>query len=131
MFLKRFGVWVACALVLQTLFFAFLYRDLIQLRRDDHELVNARASFRLNAEAALSREHLTRPYLDKIAIVAATTGDHDLELRALERLRMEHPAESEIALRLADARRRAGLLSGAETLYRELLDETAGVEARR
>jgi hypothetical protein len=131
MFMKRFGVWVACALVAQTVAFAVMYRDLLQLRRPAGQLASDPAAFRTNAESALAREALTRPYLEKIAAVAARTGDHDLELRALDRLRALHPLEEATALRLADARRRAGLLSGAEVLYRELLDRTAAREARR
>lgn len=131
MFLKRFGLWVVVALAAQTLLFAFLNRDLLHLRRDERQLTSDRAPFRKNAEAALSRARLTRPYLDKIAAVAAQTGDHDLELRALERLHSVQPSDPEVALRLADARRRAGLLSGAEAIYRELLQTSAGAEARR
>jgi hypothetical protein len=118
MTIPRFSVVLAIALLLQAGVFAFAYSDLLYLRRPTDAIASdPRATFRANAEAALSRPDLTRRHLEAIADAAQRFGELKYEVRALERRLVLDPADDRIRLRLADALRRSGQLAKAEAIY--------------
>lgn len=124
---------LALAMTVQVAVFTHYYDDLLYLRQPADALAQALPDeFRQQAESALARAQLTRHHLETIAETARRASQHDLEVRALERLAHQHPGDIDVALRLADAWRRAGRLGDAEATYRRLLGHnTASGEAGR
>lgn len=113
---------LALAMTIQAAVFSRHYTDLLYLRGSVDVLAQSGAGeFKQQAASALGRNQLTRRHLDTIAETARRTNQPDLEVRALERLAAQYPADTTIALRLADAWRRAGRLADAEAAYRRLL----------
>jgi len=129
---RHFVLLLGLAVAAQAALFNRYYTDLLYLRRPVSVLAQGPAEeFRAQAESALGRQGLTRHHLDTIAETARRTGQADLEARALEQLAALHPTDTAIALRLADAWRRAGRLEGADSIYRRILAETDTESGRR
>jgi hypothetical protein len=106
--------------------FAYSYRDLLGVRQVRSLTTPAeQAEFVQNAEQVLSRPKVTREHLEIIAAQAQRLGNRSLEIRALDGCARIDPNDVPLALRRADAARRAGDLHRAEELYAEVLRRTA------
>ena len=124
--LTRFILVALLGLLFEGGVFAYSYRDLLGLRQtgalgtpaDEIEFVE-------RAERALSRPKVTREHLEIIAAQAQRIGNRPLELRALDACAQLDPDDVQLALRRADASRRAGDLRRAEQLYGEVLRRTS------
>lgn len=125
--LRQFALIFVVLVAIEASVFAYYYDDLLFLRRPIGLIAaGSPDEFRDRAERALARDRLTRSHLETIAHASATFGDVDLEVRALERLAIDHRSDRSVRLRLADALRRAGQYTKAERLYREALDAESG-----
>jgi hypothetical protein len=123
---------LALAMTVQAAVFSRHYTDLLYLRGPVDLLAQSGANeFKQQAESALGRGQLTRRHLETIAETARRTNQPDLEVRALERLAGQYPADRTITLRLADAWRRAGRLAEAEAAYQRLLGTNAAASTAR
>lgn len=111
------------AMVLQAGIFGVLYHDLLWLNGSPTVLQAADpASVRRTAVAVLERKHVTRHHLESLALA---TGRPELlaeHVQTLRRLRELYPDEPQVALRLADALRRAGRHDEARTLFMDILE---------
>lgn len=122
MTLRRLFVALAILTCVEGALFIAVNRDLVYLSQTRARLADApAATFDARAEQAMARDRLSRRHLETIADVSARRGDAGLNLRALERLAREYPADTGVTGRLADALRRGGRLEEAEALYRRML----------
>jgi hypothetical protein len=125
--LLRFACALAVMLAVEGAVFAAYNRDLLFLRTPVEELARAPIdAIRGHAVAALERDRVARRHLDAIAHVARLRGLDDLELNALTRLHERYPQDPEVALLLADALRRGGRYTEAESVYQQLLSPSHG-----
>ena len=124
--LTRFFLVALLGLLCEGGVFAYSYRDLLGLRQSGPLATPAEQTvFVERAEHALSRRKVTREHLEIIAAKAQTLGNRQLELRALDACAQLDPDDVQLALRRADASRRAGDLRRAEELYGEVLRRTS------
>lgn len=122
MTLRRLALVAVTALAIQGVAFAYYYDDLLFLRQPVDVVASAPPDvFRAHALTALGRARLTRRHLETIAAAAERQRASDIEVRAAERLAREHRGDVSARLRLADALRRAGRFSDAETIYLDIL----------
>ena len=120
---RRIGVLVLVGIAIQGAAFAWVYGDLIYLRRPVATLVRSGPDpFVRHATRALERPRLTRGHLETIAQVAQTFRLAHLEVTALERHAAMDPRDRRIALRFAEALRRQGDMVRAERIYRNLAE---------
>ena len=122
----RFILVALLALLFEGGVFAYNYRDLLGLRQARSLTTPAeQAEFVQNAEQALARPKVTREHLEIIAAQAQKLGNRSLEIRALDACAVLDPNDAQLALRRADAARRAGDLRRAEQLYGDVLRRTS------
>ncbi|MGE3957682.1 MAG: tetratricopeptide repeat protein [Vicinamibacterales bacterium] len=127
--LRRFVTLIVIGLVVEGAIFAVRYRDLLTVR---HRVYASSASpatrdeFVLAAHEVLRRPKLTRDTLELLARQAQALGEFDLEARALDAAVRLDPGDATLALRSADAFRRAGDLRRADERYQAVLQSTDG-----
>lgn len=129
--LTRFTRLIVLGLLLEALAFAVWNRDVLRIRRHAHEATASAASrdeFTRTANEVLSRKTVTRDTLERVAREAYVLRLTAIEVRALDAGARQSPEDVELRLRLADALRRAGDFSRAETLYQSVLDAPEGAE---
>jgi hypothetical protein len=119
--LKRFLLVIALGMVLEVGAFAYINRDALALMTDWPLWSNGPDLFEARADRLLSRPKLTRQEVETIATQARARELTELEARALGTLNHRNPDDAVLALRYADALRRAGNLDEAERIYTHLL----------
>jgi hypothetical protein len=129
--LKRFAVLVVGLIALQSVVFAYWYRDLLRLRRPAPALAVDRQEFDATALRALSREDLTRTHLETIAAGASLARNLDAEQEALRRLVELSPDDDRLRLRYAEALRLGGRFDDAQREYTTILAHTHSAGERR
>ena len=97
--------------------FYWRHHDVVRLSLS-REFVIADPEFSSAATAVLGEEEVSRRVLERIADVAQVRGERDLQIRALERIVEDFPADTDARLRLAQALREAGRFDEAERIYR-------------
>ena len=121
----RLALVVAGLAAVQALVFAYYYEDLLFLRQPVDIVVAVPSDeFNGHAASALQRSRLTRDHLETLAGASQRRGETDIEVRALRRLTLDHPNDKSIALRRADALRRARYFDEAETVYLQILQDS-------
>lgn len=122
----RFLLVAVVGLLCEAGVFAYSYRDVLGLRQGGPPGSPAeQTAFVERAEHVLARPKVTREHLELIAAGAQTLGNKQLEIRALDACAKLDPSDVQLALRRADASRRAGDLRRAEELYGEVLRKTS------
>jgi len=122
--LKRFLLVIALGMVLEVGVFAYINRDALALMTDWPLWSNGPDLFEARADRLLSKPKLTRQEVETIATQARARELTALEARALGTLNRRNPDDGVLALRYADALRRAGSLEDAERIYLRLLQNT-------
>ncbi|MFN7914186.1 MAG: tetratricopeptide repeat protein [Vicinamibacterales bacterium] len=129
--LTRFTRLVVVGLLLEALAFAVWNRDVLRIRHQAHDATASAASrddFARTAAEVLSRKTVTRDNLERVAREAYVLRLTAIEVQALDAAARQSPNDVKLRLRLADALRRAGDFSRAETLYQSVLDAPEGAE---
>jgi hypothetical protein len=122
--LKRFLAVIALGMVLEVGAFAYVNRDALALMTDWPLWSNGTDAFETRASRLLGQAKVPRQGAETIATQARARGLTSLEARALGVLSRQNPGDEVLALRYADALRRAGNLEEAERVYSSLLDDT-------
>jgi Flp pilus assembly protein TadD len=111
------------ALMLQAGLFGVLYRDLLWLNGSLTVLqAAALESARRTAGAVLERKHVSRRHLESLALATNRPELLAEHVQTLTRLRELSPDEPTVALRLADALRRARRHDEARALFMDVLE---------
>ncbi len=121
--LRRFVLVVLVGVLAEAVAFTLAYDDLIALR---HPNPGVEAAFIERADRALARRKVTRAHLEAIASQAQSLGLASIEVRALDACARMAPDDTSLALRRADALRRAGDYARASRLYQDVLARTPG-----
>ena len=92
--LRRVGLIIAAIVLVETVAFVVVNRDLVYLSQPMSRLrAEPQEGFRAMAERALARDRVARRHLERMAEVTAANGDADLRLKALRRLAKDFPAD--------------------------------------
>ena len=123
MTLRHLVAFLAVLTCLETVLFVAGNWDLVYLSQPRSRLETAATAegVRSAANRALNRHRLTRRHLETIAQVSARRGDRELNLRTLQRLASEYPADDGVVERYGNALRTAGRADEAEDVYRRHL----------
>ena len=120
--LRRVGLIIAAIVLVETVAFVVVNRDLVYLSQPMSRLrAEPQEGFRAMAERALARDRVARRHLERMAEVTAANGDADLRLEALRRLAKDFSTDRSVWLRLGDALRLAKRYDEADAAYRRLL----------
>jgi thioredoxin-like negative regulator of GroEL len=108
---------LAIFVIVEVAVFYWRHHDVVRLSLS-RDMVIADPAFPDEATAVLAGDRVSRRVLERIADVAQVRGEHDLRVRALERIAADFPDDAQVRLRLAQALRDAGRLEEAERIYR-------------
>lgn len=122
--LKRFLVVIVLGMLLEVGAFAYVNRDALAVMTDWPLWSNGQEAFEARAHRLLGQAKVPRQGAETIATQARARGLTALEAQALGTLCRQNPGDDILALRYADALRRAGDLAEAERVYGSLLDDS-------